>query len=77
VSSGSVWHTGDLCVGVRKLIADCGGDVAAALDRLFRQGGTSYESARELSVDLAGCFEMTEAQFMLCHRRWKLGQAIF
>jgi hypothetical protein len=76
MGSTSVWNTGDLCVGVRTLIEKHGGDVAAALKALF-SGSTSYEQARSMASVLAHCFKMTEAEFMICHRKWKRGQAIF
>jgi hypothetical protein len=75
MGSRPFYSTADICVAVRTLIEDNGGDKGAALKALFG-GSCSWASAREYSVHLAHCFELSEAEFMACYSRWKKGQAI-
>lgn len=74
MGSRPFWNGSDLCVGVETLIRQHGGKVSLAVRALFG-GSCSYARARELSVHLAHCFNMSEAQFMACYRRWRRGQS--
>jgi hypothetical protein len=70
VTSRPFYNTDDPCVAVRVLIEKHGGDKRAAILALFGES-CSYESARQMSVLLARCFDMDESDFMGLYRGWK------
>jgi hypothetical protein len=63
-----VWSTDDPCVAVTELLRRNNGDVDKALRALFGRS-CSYLTARQLSVALAHCFDMTEDEFMRHFKR--------
>ena len=61
-------YSTDLCTIIRQQIAEANGDVELVLCKMFTPP-CHYLTAREWSVKVAHCFEMTELEFMKAYYR--------
>lgn len=69
-----VWSNDDER-NIKWLLDKVSGDTKEAVKRLFISGGgTSYQTARALSVRFAARFGMTEVEFMKLYRQWRQGK---
>jgi predicted oxidoreductase (fatty acid repression mutant protein) len=63
MSEDIYWSTKDPCAGVRTLLKHCNGDMDKALKKLFAPP-CSWVMARQMSIALAHCFELTTVEFI-------------